>query len=80
METNLLAIYSIQSNMLSAIINPENEKECLVLLNTGRTLIISTLTDRNAIEIHDALHFYPPFENRNNNSLKTSFYFKMNIN
>lgn len=77
MKTNLLPIYSIQSNMLSAVINTKNNKECLVLLNSGKTLIIATPTDRDAIDIHDYLHFYPVFENRANNSKKTRFYFEM---
>ncbi len=78
-RTNLLAVYSIQTNMLSAIINPENDTECLVLLNTGKTLKVKTDYRSDANEILNTLHFYPVFENRDNNSIEKNFYFTLEI-
>ena len=78
-KTNLLPIYSIQTNMLSAIINPKNYKECLVLLSNGKTLSILCDTDINTNEIFNSLHFYPVFKIRENNSIKKDFYFQVSV-
>lgn len=78
-KTNLLPIYSLQTNMLSAVINENNGKEVLVLLSNGQELKICCPTDYNANHIHNALHFYSVFEKRNNNSHEFDFYFTMYI-
>ena len=78
-KTNLLPIYSIQTNMLSAVINENKDTEVLVLLNNGKELKISCPTDRNAIQIFNTLHFYPVFQTRSNNSMQQDFYFTLEV-
>ena len=78
-KSNLLPIYSIQVNMLSAIINEKQDNEVLVLLNNGKELKISCPTDGNAIEIFNCLHFYPVFKSRDNNSIQQDFYFSLEV-
>jgi hypothetical protein len=78
-KTNLLAVYSIQTNMLSAIINQEKTDEVCVLLNNGKILRITCPTDRDASHIFNTLHFYPVFQSRSNNSIEKDFNFTLEI-
>ena len=78
-KTNLLAIYSIQTNMLSAIIDQEEKNRVIVLLTSGRELIITCPDSRDANDILNSLHFYPVFKARYNNSIEKDFYFTLAI-
>lgn len=69
-KTNLLAIYSVQSNMLSATVK---EDECLVMLINGKTLSIRCPDERRANDVCNTLHFYPAIDNKRNNSRDMQF-------
>lgn len=75
-KTSYLAIYSIQTNMLSATVK---EDECLVMLNSGKTLSIRCPNERDANDVCNSLHFYPPLEERRNNSIDMQFEMSFDI-
>ena len=66
--TNLLPVFSIQVNMLSAVIKPDYS-EVLVLLTSGKVLKI-TGEKRTVKDAHDILHFSPVFDKNRNNSFQ----------
>ena len=74
-KTNILAIHSIQSNMLGTeLIN----KSVNVLLPSGKTLIIVCANEAEATEINNIIHYYPSIGSENN-SMDMKFYFHMKI-
>ena len=75
-KTNLLAVYSIQTNMLSAI--KENNR-VIILLNSGKELIITCTSERESSDILNTLHFYPVFQSRSNNSVEKDYQFTLEI-
>jgi hypothetical protein len=75
-RTNLLAVYSIQTNMLSATVK---EEVCSVMLNSGKTLSIRCPDKRSAGDVCDTLHFYPPIDKDRNNSKTMSFEMEFDV-
>lgn len=72
-QTDLLPVYSLQTNMVCCEINLLNKKELFVLLNTGITLSIWTEKEESTREIYNTLHFYPVSKPRENNSKQLTF-------
>ena len=79
MENKILAVHGIQTNMLNCMINPFHTNECLILLNTGKTLIIKCEKDSQANEIFIALNTSFIFESKKINALKLDFDFVLEI-
>jgi hypothetical protein len=62
--------------MLSAI--KENNR-VIVLLNSGKELIITCPSERESSDILNTLHFYPVFQSRSNNSIEKDYQFTLEI-
>lgn len=74
MKTKTIPIYSIQVNMLGAIVE---DKTCKVLLANGNQLRIVCDKNQSAIAVHDKLMYYP-IGNRPNNAIELNFEIELN--
>lgn len=77
MKTSELAIYSIQANMLGAVVIKGNDNTCKVLLANGKHLLIKCPTKKNATDIKNTLLQYPITEGRDNNAKDFDFEFEL---
>lgn len=74
-KTTILALHSIQKNMLGI----ERSRNYLTIpLASGKELIITAPDDNGARHIERELHFYPS-EGERNNSRDMTFEFKLEV-
>jgi hypothetical protein len=74
-KTKTLALHSIQKNMLGTALH---DNQLHVLLNTGKVLVITAVTDEEASSIDNCLNFYPS-EGRENNSRDFEHFFTLQV-
>lgn len=74
MKTKELAIFSIQANMLGAVVE---DKTCKVLLANGGTLSIKCPESKDARDVINTLLYYPITRGRDNNAKDFGFEFEL---
>jgi hypothetical protein len=75
-KTKLLAIYSIQMNMLNCIVI---NNRCEILLTSGKTLHISCPNEDMAKEVYKKLHWCSPANSKNSTSEVMGFEMEFSV-
>ena len=75
MKTKVLAVHSIQANMVGAEVS---DRVCIVLLSNGRKLLIECKDEKRATDVYNTLMFYPSV-GKSNNSVEFETEFELSL-